>query len=117
MSTRESIVISDVLLKPESRGNGRLLAAPVVYHNLPKRGRCRLVGQTLPEQVARQGENSVCTYKQETFHIGITMVGLTVIDSETDQCTWCCATSLQLCNHMRRSYHCRDWCEPSSGTR
>lgn len=49
ISTQESIVIPDVLLKPESRGNGRLLAAPVVYHNLPKRGSCRIVGQTLPE--------------------------------------------------------------------
>lgn len=73
MSTKESIVISDLLLKPESRGNGRLLAARVVYLNLPEHGRCRLVGQTHPEQDARQGENSVCTYKQEPFNVGIAL--------------------------------------------
>lgn len=72
-------MISDEVLKSESRGNGRLLAARVVYQKLPRYGRCRIVGQIHPEQDTRQGKNSAWTYKQETFHLGITLAGLAAV--------------------------------------
>lgn len=62
--------------------------SPHVSSNLPKYGRCRLISQTHPEQDTRQGEDSVRTHKQQTFHVSITLAGLTAINSETDPSTW-----------------------------